>query len=149
MSVTVGDGGIDLDSDGRLDVTTVGVSLYTLSTADAIGSTMSGAGSDATGGPFAGHLLEVGGAGDDALTGGSADDFIAGGAGRDTIDAGGGDDLASGGAGNDQIRGGEGNDKLGGGRGTDVIDGGRGRDRCNGGPGDDAVHCEIVAETGS
>jgi hypothetical protein len=144
MSVTIGDDGVDLDSDGRLDITTIGVTSFSLSTADNTGSTLSGAGSDATGGPFAGMLIERGGAGDDVLTGGSEFDLIVGGPGRDSVDAGAGRDYVLGGRGNDWIHGGDGGDTIAGGKGNDVIEGDEGRDRCAGGTGDDVVHCEVA-----
>ena len=146
MSVTVGESGVDLDSDGRLDVTTIGVDSFSLATADGSGSTMNGAGSDATGGSFAGHLEELGGSGDDVLIGGSQFDVIVGGQGGDSIDGGAGRDFVVGGAGDDSLSGGAGADTIHGGKGNDLIEGGPGRDHCDGGAGDDAVHCEVVAE---
>ncbi len=143
MEVTVGTAGIDLDSDGNLDVTTAGVGIFALQTFDRAGSTLSGAGSAATGAPTNAHMIERGGSGDDSLTGGAALDVIVGGGGGDSIVAGDGNDYASGGSGNDTMLGGAGNDVLQGGQGNDTIEGGRDRDRCSGGPGDDTVHCEV------
>ena len=146
LSATVGSDGIDLDTDGRLDVTTIGVRSFFFATADAVGSTISGAGSDATGGSFDGSLFEQGGIGDDVLIGGASSDIIAGGPGADSIDGGAGRDYVEGGRGNDQIDGGGGGDVIKGGTGDDIIDGGDGRDRCTGGVGDDVIRCEVERE---
>jgi len=156
LHVTIGTNGVDLDSDGRLDVTTQGVEAFALvsgfgflsvsgpgSTSAGPGSTFSGAGSDATGDPTTAELYIQGSAGNDTISGGAGSDSIAGGSGRDTIDGGAGRDRISGGDDNDQIDGGDGNDVITGNRGNDVIDGGGGQDRCSGGPGNDTVSCEV------
>ena len=102
VNVTLGASGIDLNTDGDLDVTVAGVEFT-----DGLGSndddTFSAAGDTATGAVYPTPVLLQGNGGDDTLTGGAGNDSgvsagIFGGAGDDTVAGGLGDDTLDGGA---------------------------------------------------
>lgn len=119
---TVGANGLDLNSDGDLDVTTTGHPFGRLLFAGLGGrDRLSGGGSAATGAAVQVPMRLVGGPADDLLRGGAANDVI------DELGFG-GDDVLVGRAGNDLLRGAAQNDRLRGGGGTDELYGGGGYD---------------------
>jgi Ca2+-binding RTX toxin-like protein len=124
---TAGANGLDLNSDGDVDVTATlypfdWFAFYGLDGPDRL----SGAGSTATGAALQVPIDLRGGYGDDYLRGGAANDSLQesagyGGDGHDLLIGGAGDDLLSGGARNDRLRGGTGNDELYGMAGHDLL----------------------------
>jgi hypothetical protein len=102
IDVTLGASGIDLNTDGDLDVTVSGVET-TLVFGGPDDDTISAAGDTATGAAYPNPVLISGFAGDDTVTGGAGNDSgalggIFGDAGDDTLAGGGGDDTLNGGA---------------------------------------------------
>ena len=92
-TIVFGTSGGDLNGDGDLDVTsltgltsTAGSPFVVQLNGAGGDDTLSAAGDDTTGGPFAGNALLVGAAGDDVLAPGAGADSLAGQAGADTLD---------------------------------------------------------------
>ncbi|MGH2636373.1 MAG: hypothetical protein ACRDHU_09565, partial [Actinomycetota bacterium] len=85
IRVTVGASGIDLNTDGNLDVTYSRVGVLRV-VGGPPADTLSGAGSTATGAPTPTALELFGGSGDDRLSGGAEDDSLGCGEGVDWID---------------------------------------------------------------
>jgi hypothetical protein len=102
IDVTLGVSGIDLNTDGDLDVAVAGVeTTFVFGGPD--DDTISAAGDTATGAAYATTVFLFGFAGDDTLTGGAGNDSgafggIFGDTGDDTVAGGAGDDLLNGGA---------------------------------------------------
>ncbi|MGI9384548.1 MAG: cadherin-like domain-containing protein, partial [Methyloligellaceae bacterium] len=88
-----------------------------------------------------GHIVVVGGAGNDHLTAGDGDDTVHGNDGNDYINGSQGNDHLFGGAGNDFIIDDENDDFIDGGTGADIIFAGKGAlDTVFGGEGNDEIH---------
>lgn len=88
-----------------------------------------------------GHILVVGGTGNDFIKGALGDDYIYGDEGHDVIEGAQGNDHLYGGDGNDWITDYENDDFIHGGAGNDYISAGPGiLDTVHGGEGDDEVH---------
>jgi Ca2+-binding RTX toxin-like protein len=143
--LVAGDTGIDLDGDGRRDLT-YSESLPLIGVAidpgfDGQRNHVSMAGDSATGDPVRIHTS----VGLGEYTGQfSSRNTLIGGAGRDRIGGSSGDDRILGGGGDDSLIGGSGDDRILGGPGDDGMFGGRGQDHCSGGPGrDQAISCEV------
>jgi Ca2+-binding RTX toxin-like protein len=88
-TITLGAGGINLESDGTVNVTETNVEGITVEGA-AAADTISGAGDGTTGPPIVVPLTLRGLSDADSLTGGNGDDTIAGDAGGDTLNGGAG-----------------------------------------------------------
>ena len=96
---------VDLDGDGRLELTAQGSRQYS---------------------PFGPVFVWTAIAGNDSLSGGDGDDVLNGGFGNDTLEGGTGADSLFGGGDADRLMGGAGSDTLAGGLGDDNLDGGAG-----------------------
>jgi hypothetical protein len=143
--VTIGRSAIDLNGDGKPDITLHGVDEVRVD-AFAPGAVITAEGGRGAPGPFQGSLTAFGGPGGSTLIGGPGDDVLVGGSGDDTIRGGAGDDRITGGAGSDVINAGQGDDLIFPGAGStpdgviDRVQGGAGDDTVTGADPSDVIH---------
>ncbi|MGA9162638.1 MAG: hypothetical protein WB297_17480, partial [Actinomycetota bacterium] len=101
LNTTVGVTGVDLTTDGDVDVSYSGVETIAIdgSNNGTVFDSISGAGDTATGAAATTKLVVNGNGGDDSISGGAGNDTLDGDAGDDTISGGAGDDTLIGDAG--------------------------------------------------
>lgn len=153
-------GGLDLNSDGDLDITVPAGQHFAveIDSEEHPGSfdlralpanpgqkvrvaTYAGRGNVSFWGPLSGgNVVYYGGAGHDRVTTFGGDDAIDAGAGNNVISSGAGDDFAGGTAGNDVIDAGVGDDHVGAGNGNNVVRLGAGTNKATVGSGNDRVY---------
>ena len=93
-TISLGSGGINLESDGDVNVTDTNVEAIVVNGSASAGDTISGAGNVTVGAAITTPLTENGLGGNDILTGGAGNDTLNGGAAGDALNGGGGTDTA-------------------------------------------------------